>query len=123
MKFTNTEKAAIRAIVEEYAKGHNEAHAAYKAAFAAAEARLWHSDQAHKVTPQHVEALLTNMERSQDGGLNWALCAPRPLTVLDSFPKVTAAQRADLDAKVDALWRAREKAVRKLQRRLAEVLR
>lgn len=106
----NGDTSAGRELASEYARIHNDAAKKHKAAFAAVGARMWNGDDAHSLKPKHIASIAKTMSGYAKRGLGIDAVKSvygmtRPLTVLDSFPKVrkNTKKMAQLDAKIDAI--------------------
>jgi hypothetical protein len=92
----------FRKAAEEYVRLHNEAAKEYKKAFKEVGANMWRDDNAHEFKKPSLKKAVDSISETL-GTAPEVIEIARPLTVLDSYPDVTPAQRKLLDKKVNEI--------------------
>jgi hypothetical protein len=89
-------------IADSYVQLHNEAARLYKEEFKKVGARMWQGDRAHLLKKENRDFIAAEIARFPE--LPTFYNMDRPLTMLDSYPQVSAYKRRKLNAAVDEIW-------------------
>lgn len=98
-KFCSTGGSKSAKLAATYVELHNAAAKEYKKAFAEVGAKMWKDDNAHPLKKQNQEFIERNILQNPAPYRTLAY----PLTVLDSYPNVSARDRQTLRTKVSAI--------------------
>lgn len=92
-------------LAQRYIDLHNAAAKEYKEAFNSVGAKMWRDDEAHPIKKEQHDFINGEMERLKGQGdkVGEVYGMTRPLTVLDSYPNVSEANRNILEQKVNAI--------------------
>lgn len=102
---TESDFKAYDSLAKKLVELHNAACKEYKVAFASVGAKMWHDDKAHLLKPNNQAAIARNMRPYKDNKkkIEGLFHIVRPLTVLDSYPDVSHANRRKLEKQVDTI--------------------
>lgn len=109
-------RAHANVLAGKFVELHNAASKEHTAAFNQVGARMWNADAAHPLKEQHRQYIAGEMARLKNHEIGSIYNMVMPLTVMDSYPHVSPAQR-------DQVERATRKIHQRYQRQWKQLLR